>query len=197
MKNISSISLARVQHEFLLTEWYKDHFRQFELDGFEPSKLDPDKSSDAKIIEKMLLSFRAPILSNLPVDTVWQIGELERNEFKNLLVIRERGWVLTFGNSRKVQDVAIAVSNGVQEQGGVNIPLIQDIKKSIGTHPFKERIILISTGEVGPYTIIEGNHRAVAYQQKSLEIGSEKYLPKEVILGTSTSMYKCPWLNQP
>ena len=112
-----------------------------------------------------------------------------------MLVIRELGWEQTFGPNKKLSDVALALSSGVQEQGGVNFPLIYDIKSNIGTHEFKERLILISKGLNGPFTILEGNHRAVAFQLEIIEKHTTAHLPREVIIATSENMQNCVWLN--
>ena len=54
MKMTSQLSGIEVMYEFLLSEWYKDLFRQFELRGIDPTLLDPLNAQDAIQILEML-----------------------------------------------------------------------------------------------------------------------------------------------
>lgn len=197
MKIVDTLKKVEVHHEYLVTEWYKPHFRQFDSVIKDPNMLNLDNKADIDLMETVLRSHRSPILDRLPKDILWNRAELEENDFENLLVIRESGWVNTFGPNRNLRDVAGQVARSNFEVGGVNIPLIHDIRRAIGSHPFKERIFVISNNDSGPFTVLEGNHRAVAFQLEVNETGSNGHLPKYVILGTSPSMGTSPWLNYP
>ena len=195
MKVTGALSSAEVMHEFLLSEWYKDWFRQFEAQGIDPLSLNPKDLKDAESIMTLLSTIRGPILAQLPIDIDWKTGELEVGDFGELLVIREAGWANTFGANKSLREVAGQIRITQNETGGVNIPQIIEMKDAIGTSHFEERIILIAAREDGPYTVLDGNHRAVAFQMKTDETGSIAHLPTEVILGVSKSMRSCAWLN--
>lgn len=195
MKITGELSRAEVMHEFLLSEWYKNWFRQFEAQGIDPLRLDPTDPIDAELIMTLLSTIRRPILDRLPNDVEWKTGELEVGDFEDLLVIKETGWVDTFGANKSLKEVAGQIRITQKEVGGVNIPLILQIKDAIGKSQFEERIILIAARETGPYTVLDGNHRAVAFQIKADETRSIAHLPTEVILGASKSMRSCAWLN--
>ena len=182
-------------HEFLLSEWYKDWFRQFEAQGIGPLRLNPMDPKDAESIMTLLSTMRGPILAQLPNDIDWSTAELEEGDFGELLVIREAGWANTFGANKSLKEVAGQIRLTQKETGGVNIPQIVEIKDAIGKSQFEERMILIAAREAGPYTILDGNHRAVAFQMEADETGSTAHLPTDVILGVSKSMRSCAWLN--
>jgi len=195
MKVTGELSSAEVMHEFLLSEWYKDWFRQFEAQGIDPLSLNPTDLKDAESITTLLSTMRGPILAHLPNDIEWKTGELEVGDFEDLFVIREAGWANTFGANKSLKEVAGQIRLTQKETGGVNIPQILEIKNAIGMSQFEERMILIAAREAGPYTILDGNHRAVAFQMDADETGSTAHLPTEVILGVSKAMRGCAWLN--
>jgi hypothetical protein len=195
MKVTGQLSSAEVMHEFLLSEWYKDWFRQFEAQGIDPLRLDPTDTMDAELIMTLLSTIRGPILAQLPNEIDWKTAELEEGDFGELLVIKEAGWANTFGANKSLKEVAGQIHISQRETGGVNIPQIIQIKDAIGTTQFEERIILIAARESGPYTLLDGNHRAVAFQMKADETGSIAHLPTSAILGVSKSMRRCAWLN--
>jgi len=191
MKVISEISEDKVYYEFLSTEWYKSHFQPFRDQGISLDALNPE--NDHIRIRNLLWSSRGVILDKLPRDVAWHVGELEGDDFENLFVIREKGWVDSFSPHRKVKDVA-SVIDSAQDLGGVNFSHIYSIKENITRYDFKERLILVSENAIGPFTIIEGNHRAVAFQMMVNEGGDMSHLPKEVIIAISPSMGSCTWL---
>lgn len=195
MNILRSVTIAEVEAEFLKTEWYKEIYdsirKQYDAVVHQTNFNDEKNNS---IRHKLLWDTRQPLLEKLPVDVRWYELSLTPQDFSELLIIKGRGWGNTFAKTKKIKEVAELMQSGIPDRG-INFSLIYDIKKQIGTYNFKERFILIALDINGPYTILEGNHRTVAFQLYAMENHNLSYLPKTVILGTSPSMSQTPWLN--
>lgn len=185
-----------VEAEFLRAEWYKEVFDQVRKQyGSVVQDEDYTNETNNRIRKNFLWQWRIPLLEKLPFpDIHWYIASVDKDDFGEFLIIRETGWEKTFGPSKKLKDVASAIKNGIKDQG-VGFDLIEKIKGNIGNHPFRERLILIASSENGPFTLVEGNHRGVAFQTKVHENGNSSHLPTEVIIGISPNMNISPWLN--
>lgn len=190
------ISQEDFEAEFLKSEWYKPFYSGVR-EQFNSIVVNSDTSSQSENTKRreLLWAWRQPLLVRIPNKIDWYHVSIDYGEFSKFLVIREVNWEKTFGQKRSLRDVAEAIADGVNDRGA-GIDMIKTIKDSIGSsHQFKEKIILISQSFVGPYTVLEGNHRAVAFQLRSLENNDTSCLPNEVILGVSLDMDKSPWLN--
>ena len=177
MKVISIITEAEFEAEYLQTEWYKDHYDQVRT-KFNSIVLKPDfNDSQQNLIRKQLLwQPRRPLLQQLPIDIIWQIVEISVDEFSRLLVIKESGWEQTFGSNKTLEAAVNTMKLGLVQDHGVNFQTVNNIKSSIGTHPFTERLICISLKLEEPFTIIEGNHRALAFQLKKVETDETNHI---------------------
>ncbi len=196
MKILAEVNEPEFELQFLSTEWYKPFYDSLR-EQYNELVTNPDlsdwKQNYAR--KELLWKWRYPLLGQLPQQIEWYLIELDLEEFENLLVIRENGWDKTFGLGKNLEEVALAVQNDVEDSWGVNFKQIKDIKNNIGKYAFKEKIILISSNEEAPYTILEGNHRAVAFELKKVEIGETDHIPKKFLLGISPNMGQAHWLN--
>jgi len=195
MKILRCLPEAVVEYEFLKAEWYKDGFNPVREKYNEIVVAGDLKNDEQNRIRKWLLwKARFIILRGIPSDTVWSLCEIDADQFCELRIIREIKWENTFRTAKKLKDVAAKVQEGVTDIR-IDLGLIEKIKQNIGKYDFKEKLICISSGLDGPFTLIEGNHRAVAFQLKYLETGDKSHLPKEVIAGISPKMKISPWFN--
>ena len=195
MKIIKPIPLEYVEYDFLKAEWYKSFFNPVR-GKFKHLIENPDFSNSEhnRLRRELLWAWRRPLLQRLPNNISWFLASLDEGDFSELFIIREIGWETTFGNTKKLKDVATAILDGIEDKG-VGFDLIEAIKKQIGVQPFREKLLVISTNLQGPYTVVEGNHRAVAFHKQLIETNNASHLPKEVYLGTSSLMHISPWLN--
>lgn len=196
MKVLSKVSQEDFELQFLSAEWYKDVYDEVR-ERFDRLITRPDITNcQENLLRKELLwKWRYPLLGRLPLEIEWQTISLDIDEFENLLVIREIGWENTFGIGKNLREVAQAIKDNVEDKGGVRFDIVEDIKGNIGKYEFNEKLILIASGLQPPLTIVEGNHRAVAFELKSIESGETKHIPTEFLLGVSPEMIKSPWLN--
>ncbi len=196
MQVISEISEPEFEFQFLSSEWYKPFYDSVR-ESFDELIVSANLGDWRQnyIRKELLWKWRYPLLAQLPFGIDWYSIELEPQEFEDILVIREDGWNKTFGLGKNLKEAAIAVGNNVEDKWGVNFSQIRDIKNKIGKYNFKEKIILISSSMSPPYTVVEGNHRAVAFTLKRLETGQLDHIPKQFILGVSQNMSNAYWLN--
>lgn len=196
MKILAEVNESEFELQFLSTEWYKPFYNSLR-EQYSELVTNPDLGDWEQnyLRKEFLWKGRFPLLGQLPLQIKWYLVELDIEEFKNLLVIRENGWDKTFGLGKNLEEVALAVQNNVEDRWGVNFKLINDIKNNIGKHVFKEKIILISSNKEAPYTVVEGNHRAVAFELRKIETGKTNHIPNQFLLGVSPNMGRAHWLN--
>ncbi|OOZ37973.1 hypothetical protein [Solemya elarraichensis gill symbiont] len=196
MKNSRLISANSFVADFLRSEWYK-HFYDNVRSQFDEIVTNPDVN-DAKqnyIRRHLLWRLRFPLLREIPRDIEWQIIDVSNDEFADLKIIRESGWGKVFGPNKTLVQAADMFVSGLPEGHGINFDKVNEIRKSIGSLGFSNKLICIATDPDSPRTIIEGNHRGLAFQIHRIESGASDHLPKEIILGTSKEMHHCTWLN--
>ncbi len=197
MKNSRRICKNRFVAEFLRAEWYK-HFFDNVRSQFDEIVVNPD-INDLKqnyIRRHLLWRLRTPLLREIPQDVEWQIIDISNDEFGDLKIIRESGWGEVLGLNKTLAQSAEMIVAGLPEGQSMNFDKVDAIRKSIGSFDFSARLICIATDHDSPRTIIEGNHRGLAFQIHTEESGVSDHLPKEIILGTGKSMCRCKWLNQ-
>lgn len=195
MKLIGKISKEQFEHEFLKGEFYKKEYDEVRLQA-EDIIATPDfnNTEHNRLINYLLWVLRKPLLERLPADIIWWEAELEDEDFENILIIRETGWENTFGTNKTMKDVAQAIIDRLGDKG-VDLPKIKEIQKNIGSHSFDERLILIGESANAPLTVMEGNHRAVAFQLEKMENGKDNHIPKNILVGISLNIRNCAWWN--
>lgn len=193
---VRPLPTVELEAEFLRAEWYKDFYSpvRTQHDSVVKDK-DYENEDNNRIRKNLLWQYRHPVLLQLPQDIHWYEASVSPEEFGEIKRIRETGWDRTFGSAKTLKDVVVAIKAGVTDQGNVGFQLIEDIKSNIGTHPFEEKLITIARNQTESPTIIEGNHRGVAFQMKTQEDGETSHLPQAIILGISPNMNTSPWLN--
>ena len=195
MKLKNRLTKEEFESEFLKGEWYKSQYDPVR-NQYSPTIDNPDLQNPKhnQVINQLLWAFRKPLLEKIPTNIEWWEADLEDKDFENALIIRETDWENTFGNLKRIKDVSKAISEGIEDKG-VGFTMIREIQKNIGTHPFSERIIMISESGSSTPSIIEGNHRVLAFQLELIENGTSLHIPKTAIIGTSPNIRICPWWN--
>jgi hypothetical protein len=137
-----------------------------------------------------LFSYRWPLLSKLPTPVQWHSATLQPGDLEKLRLIGGNcGW----------DDKA---ENNVL--GGVRFPGTFDaasrraisacLKRVVAADPHEEwlTLLLIAQTPDGPYTILDGNHRAAAMM---LAKRGDKFAEAEVraYIGVSPEMTRCLW----
>ncbi|KAF4042281.1 hypothetical protein GN244_ATG05651 [Phytophthora infestans] len=145
------------------SEWYR-----FKLDVPEihadltPGMLDPDPASINENIHRaaFLGSSRLPLLAHLPTDCRWYKGKLELKRVREFHVLKENSWRQQLPSCSTVEDAVIILSSqdGVEESSLRNhVRQLQHRVKH-----FNHTVIVVGASVNGPFTIWDGNHRAIA-----------------------------------
>eukprot|EP00644_Phytophthora_capsici_P004137 jgi/Phyca11/109997/e_gw1.17.571.1 len=148
------------------SEWYR-----FELDVPEihaeltPGMLDPDLTSSLENIHRaaFLGSTRLPLLAHLPTDSRWYKGKVELKRVKEFRVLKENSWGEQFPSCCTVGDAAaILRAQDTAEMSGKDSlhEHIRQLQHRIDH--YNHTLIVVGTSLDGPFTIWDGNHRAVA-----------------------------------
>lgn len=126
--------------------------------------------------KELLLYRRGKIIRLLPQDIVWHIVKIEQNDIKNLYIIPSFDWFLDTGRTFKLVDVLKNLSPNrgyyfsLEFRGPIThfneVNRILAFWESNKEARLDEYLILVSTSKRGPFTIIDGTHRAVAYLKK-------------------------------
>ena len=130
----------------------------------------PDFTNEAENYKRaMMLSFRLPILLNIPSSTIWyKVSSLNKSHSEKLIVINDVGW-RSANDKNELLNVA------------------QREKESFKSSPSECGIpILWGHTKNGPFTIIEGNHRFVALASSKMQFNIKCYI------GLSPDLC-CPW----
>lgn len=111
MKIKSALPIEFMEAEFLKAEWYLDDYSPYRVHDSIVNTPDLSNSQHNEIRKSLLYRFRSWLLSKIPADTRWYSGELENNDFEDLLVVWEESWFDSFENAKKLKDLAKMFNN--------------------------------------------------------------------------------------
>jgi len=141
------------------------------------------------------LDARSDILDALPTDLQWYRCKIQLGDIKQLFVISSRDWYsLTNGTFRVIN----AVRNIEDETSNKRpVRLIKDIREKVrflksGGDLDRGLITITDSPSLsGPFSIIEGNRRSIAFGCRRMLIGSI------IFVGTSPGVVDCTWAKSP
>ncbi|KAH7476649.1 uncharacterized protein KRP23_7330 [Phytophthora ramorum] len=147
------------------SEWYR-----FELDVPEihaeltPGMLDPDPTSSQENIHRaaFLGSSRLPLLAHLPADSQWYKAMLELGHVKAFRVLKENTWGQQLPPCSTVGEAAVLLSSqdlAMSEQGSLR-DHVRQLQHRVDH--FNHTVVVVGASVDGPFTIWDGNHRAIA-----------------------------------
>jgi len=123
-------------------------------------------------------NWRSDIKLHLPSDTCWHKAVIEEADASGLFIISSDDWADISKRTFLVSSVAEDLNAPFSDPDSLRIS--DDIKKKLsfleGGGRFDTRLILVSDKVSGPFTVIEGNRRAVALLRLNKLVGSEVYL---------------------
>jgi len=135
---------------------------------------------------KALFARRWPLLCQLPSSVEWHFGLLDEDDFNALHVPKYCGWdELCPSNLLRNVRYPDACSMETRQKIAQLLPVV-------GAEEFDRTLILIGEGLAGPFTILDGNHRAAAV---FLGIHERKFSVQKIpaYIGVSTRMRQCVW----
>ena len=133
-----------------------------------------------------LFARRWRLLCQLPSCVEWHFGLLDEHDFRTLHTPKNCGWdEFCPGNLLRNVRYPDACSDETRQK-------IAQLLSVVGAQEFDKTLILIGEGLDGPFTILDGNHRATA-----LFLGNrERKLSVQEIpayIGVSNRMRQCHW----
>ena len=176
-----------VYWQFLRSEMYKipDHPEKDQLAAL-ISRPDFDDIIQNYKRRRALFAIRWPLLAQLPNPLEWHRATLQLGDLEKLRLIGRCGWD---GKARHnvLGDIQfpMAFDAGGQEE-------IANILGRITTPGFDKTMLLLAQNTDGPFTILDGNHRATAMMVAKLNGGFTEDNVKANI-GVSPRMGVCYW----
>ncbi len=107
-----------------------------------------------------------------PTNVIWYNAEIEASDIAKLYIISTPDFDIISKNTWLIQQAAINYRNGIIDPE--HLRRIESLLVKPGG--FDPRIIAVSHDKDGPFTIIEGNHRAIILQDKNQLVGQTCFL---------------------
>jgi len=196
MREIESVTYNQMIHAWLKSESFRliEHRIPYDKKLIDT----PDFNSIEENTQRRQLMFcRNPILNGIPSDTECAMFEVGKKDIKNIYIIPCRNWFLDTGKTFELQTAFedILHNRGYQDGNGNNQvfdnlnkvnQIIQYWKINLDVEK-DEKLIIVGNTEEGPFTIIDGTHRAIAFEKT---INS---YPWHAFVGISKGMINYEW----
>ncbi len=136
-------------------------------------------------------NFRSDIRDPLPTDLTWSFCEFQPYDIDHLYIISSDDWTDISGGTFRVSDVAPRIASPSNCNDSIRIA--SDIRNKISHlesgNQLDSRLILVtdSPSLTGPFTLIEGNKRCVAFYLRETLIGCS------VFVGSSPNIKSYFW----
>lgn len=200
MKFIRKASDPEMRHAWLKSEWFriKNHYLDTNQKILDSPNFEDEKENE---LRRQLLIRRGPILDSLPRDITWYAVEVEQVDVEKLYIIPIFDWFLDTGETFRLVDaiVNLAPNRGYYNQSRETCAIdhFNEVSRKLSfwecgkEAQANERLILVATETKGPFTIIDGTHRAVAYLKK--EKDASDTFPWKGYLGISPNCGTYRW----
>jgi hypothetical protein len=140
---------------------------------------------------QMLFSIRANILQELPYAMRPDLVDIEEADIASLYVIPCSEWYLDSGRTFRLADVAANLAPGRHLVDHLaKVDSIASLLAAYEAPTTREVLILNAADRAGPYTIIEGTHRAAALHRNHL---AKPNMPWRAILVADPSIKQSQW----
>jgi len=190
MKIIKQESINTVIHAWLKGEWVSLGYSQ-KYPELKAKLIDhPNFNSSAqnKKRRELLRETRQRNIDELPADIKWFSAKFEDTDYPLTYLIACDDWLPISNNSYKLESTTT----------NFDLPLphtsyIQEIYKTLPNPSIDPKLIMVGSSLGAPVTIIEGNHRAVAFVKYSSKNPDSPKLLNEIYLGLSVDMKDYVW----
>jgi hypothetical protein len=188
-----------VDLQWLKSEWWK---LPFQLPPGRRNLIDHPNLNDPaqnQARSQILGAFRGPIVDEIPADALCRHVLIEERDLSTLYILTSWDWFLDTGRTFALEDTLEHLQHG---RGGViggnrqeidHLQLVEEKKPYLRDYDAErsdECLILIASQEHGPYTIIDGTHRAAALLAEHQDSPN---LPWKAILIESPDMTGNRW----
>jgi hypothetical protein len=124
--------------------------------------------------------FRGDIRGPLPTDLKWYLAEVEKTDIDSMYILSSGNWDIISNGTFRVKDVVRGFELGLEDRGSAKI--INDIRDKIAFlesgNVLDSKLIAVTHDDAlcGPFTLIEGNHRSIAFTYLETLVGSTIYI---------------------
>lgn len=105
------------------------------------------------------------VWGKLPQGVHWFRATLELADIPKMFVIGSGDWKKVFGTYHLID---IAANSAISKDKYGHLEKFKELQSSISNGKCFEPLILVSSSIIGPYVIIDGNHRAIALHRLGL-----------------------------
>ena len=136
-------------------------------------------------------SFRSDIRDQLPSELTWSLCVVEGLDVDRLYIISSDDWSDISGGTFLASEVAVRLDT--KSNNADTIRIANDIRKKLnyidsGGHLDSHLVAITNSPSLtGPFTLLEGNRRCVAFYLRRTLIGSE------IFVGFSPAVVECKW----
>ncbi|MBV8208406.1 MAG: hypothetical protein JO041_16595 [Acidobacteria bacterium] len=192
MRRVRAVTEAAVIAEFLKNEFYRPEF-QPDRHVFEHLVLDGnlEDARENAIRRALLFRRRGHMWRELPPDTEWWEVALDIEDLQRIHVFPRAHWRKIASGSFKLADIARRIrSERFRGRTQTFVSKIEALSYRLREQPDHSAILLITTDEQSPVTILEGNHRLTAALLASPSILQQRF---RVLCGFSARMSESCW----
>lgn len=207
MKIIKEIDQWVMEREWVRSEWNEgryEHVQELTSRIFYDMAKNESVSLAMQVnlaVHILIRMARGTLISRIPRKIKWYEAQLSIKEFGSMQIMCERTWNDEFFKYKGLYTIADIAKSCIRCLGMTDKELSDEFKqhtrKIIEVYKSKrtanQRLIIIKSNQSKEMTVLEGNHRAVAFYMRYL-LGSRP-LPKQFILGQSPNMSIYPWYN--
>jgi hypothetical protein len=171
--------MIAVRPEEIWSSWLKSEWNSTRFDHIRDTTIDPFKNDETVLKTLRLEGKRHFLIDKIPNDTTWYKCQINSHDLKFASIIPSKEWIECFPDSTILSDAVSKLE--LDESLHNEINLIVNNKDKINF----ELILLSKTGG-DSYTILEGNHRALALMKIANKI-------IDIYIGLSPNMDKSEW----
>lgn len=184
----------KVYHAWLKSELYRmrSQLTSSEITAIETPDFDNNQQNLQR--ENLLLNTfgRSAIMNHIPSNIVWHEVSIEKCDVDNLYILAIWDWFLDTGKTYKLSQIPTHLSSSHGHRISNFPPGAADHKTKIDAMSQSgigniQDIIMISSSQAGPFTIIDGTHRSSLLTINNNLIGTNAYL------GIATDLSQCVW----
>lgn len=186
----------------MILEWLRSERHKPGVPVINGSLLDqPDLADDRenRLRREALHSYRAPILDLLPAAVEPRLVMVEDVDLPKLYIVPSFDWFLDTGGTFRLVDTVANLQPGrgyLSPQGPQAIThYVEVMSKARYLSDYdaattEEFLLLIASDAAGPFTIVDGTHRATALYLNDIEA---RNLPWQALLLADPSIGECLW----
>jgi len=192
LRKVRRVSENEVIADFLRSEFYQEEFSRYR-EPFAQLVDHPDFSDerDNALRRALLFHRRGRLWRELPDDTEWWEVELSPDDLKRIRVFARNHWIRYAAPGFLLLDVAEKIRNQIMSQSrDIVMSKLRSLSREMTSDAQYSSVILITTNEFSPLTILEGNHRMTAAALVSPATVHQRF---RFICGFSPRMSECCW----